>query len=231
MLRHSVLWTLRDTTTAEQQREMLHVLAHLRTECLSVRTGDYGQDLFGGSTPLRTVKPQQRTPVWKRDGLGPASNFDMALHLDFDDWARFREYAADPTHGAASTFNESVSWDELTARVDWYFDVPTLCRRGHVKHVVMFVWKDGLDDAEKAAALGAVQALAGAPGVGAVTVGHNAGQGTTDYDWILDVELPDRATAERLLGGAAYAAAMEAVAARTKFEWTARLTHLMRGRA
>ena len=47
--------------------------------------------------------------------MAPPSSFDAALHLDFDDWGRFEEYGADPVHTAASRFNESVSWDELTA--------------------------------------------------------------------------------------------------------------------
>ena len=229
MLRHSVLWILRDSTTPAQQREMLQGLAYLRTECPSVERGDYGQDLFGGSSELRAVPPQQRTPIWRRDGQGPPSNFDMALHLDFEDWASFREYAADPTHGAASSFNEAASWDELTTRVDWYFDAPSLTRRGHVRHVAMFVWKDDVDETGKAAALEAVAGLGSVADVASVAVGHNVGQGTTDYDWIMDVQLPDRASTARFLERPEYAAAMEAVAARTKFEWTARLSHIMHG--
>jgi hypothetical protein len=51
----------------------------------------------------------------------------------------------------------------------------------------------------------------------------------SDYDWIMDVQTPDRAAAERLLAGPHYARAMDAVAAATKYEWTARLSHVMRG--
>src|SRR5207244_11527644 len=45
-LRHSVLWTLRDTTTPEQQVEMLKGLSYLCMECRDVRAGDYGSDLL-----------------------------------------------------------------------------------------------------------------------------------------------------------------------------------------
>jgi len=153
----------------------------------------------------------------------------VALHLDFDDWAGHEEYSADPAHAAASRFNESVAWDELTARVDWHYDGEPPTRRGHVKHVAMFVWADDAAEGARQRALDAVQGLAEAPGVEAVAVGHNVGRLVSDYDWIMDVQVPDRAAAERLLNGAPYARAMEAVAAATKYEWTARLSHMMRG--
>jgi Stress responsive A/B Barrel Domain len=229
VLRHSVLWVLRDSTTEAQRHEMLQGLAFLRTECFSVQRGDYGDDLFGGAEPLRALPPARRIPLWRRDGMGPPANFDVALHLDFDDWESFREYVADPAHNAASDFNKKVAWDELTARVDWYFEEPSLTRRGHVRHVAMFVWRDGIGDGEREAALAAAAKLRDATDVEQVAIGHNSGQGTTDYDWIVDVHLPSRAAAERFLAGPDYAAAMETVAAHTRFEWTARMSHVMRG--
>jgi hypothetical protein len=66
--------------------------------------------------------------------------------------------------------------------------------------------------------------------VGAVHLGlQNDGRLVSDYNWIMDVQVPDRDAAERLLGGLHYARAMEAVAAATKYEWTARMSHIMRG--
>ncbi|HWE81310.1 MAG TPA: Dabb family protein [Gaiellaceae bacterium] len=227
MLRHSVLWTLRDTTTAARRVEMLEGLAFLGTECPMVRHGDYGEDLFGGSRDLRTPP---RTPMWRRDGLGPEANFDVALHLDFDDWSGHQAYSADTTHGAASTFNESVSWDELTARVDWYYEGERPTRRGHVRHVAMFVWADGVGDAARERAIDALTALGDLSEVETVATGANVGVLQSDYDWILDLQLRDRLAAERLLGSSAYAEAMEAVAPATRYEWTARVTHLVRGR-
>jgi hypothetical protein len=227
-LRHSVLWTLRDTTTPEQQVEMLKGLSFLCMECRDVRTGDYGSDLFGGSQPLRDVRPWQRTPRWRRLE-GPPADYDVALHLDFDDWAGHDAYGADPIHAAGSSFNESVSWDEFTARVDWWYEGPTLTRRGSVRHVAMFVWADDATTTARQAALDAVQRLEDAQGVELVSVGHNIGHLTTDFDWILDVRLPDPGVTKALLASEAYAAAMASVAAATKFEWTARLSHVMRG--
>src|SRR6266516_2978822 len=154
-LRHSVLWMLRDTTTPEQKVEMLKGLAYLCMECRDVRAGDYGSDLFGGGQPLRDVKPWLRTPRW-RSLERPPANFDTALHLDFDDFAGHDAYGADPIHHAASEFNARVADDELTARVDWWYEGPPLTRRGHVRHVAMFVWADGATQLAKRQALDAV---------------------------------------------------------------------------
>jgi hypothetical protein len=227
VLRHSVLWRLRDTTTRELRREMLAGLAFLGTECPMVRHGDYGEDIFGGS---RDYSAAASVPMWRREGRPPPSDFDVALHLDFDDWSGHEAYSADDTHGAASSFNESVSWDELTARVDWYYEGARPTRRGRVKHVAMFVWGDGVEAADRERAFAAVEALAALAEVEGVATGTNVGQLTSDYDWIMDIELADRLAAERLLHGSVYAAAMEQVAAVTKYEWTARVTHRMRGR-
>jgi hypothetical protein len=247
---------------------MLAGLAYLRMECLMVRAGDYGADLFGGSRRHDEAPPRERAPVWRRgrssagrrsppgggtspaggrnpasgdhrsadqdcpaggDADGPPSNFDVVLHLDFEDWAAYRRYSPDPAHQAASRFNGAVSWDELTARVDWYYDGDPPGRRGHVKHVAMFVWADGAGEQAKRDALDAVRRLGDALDVEAVTIGENVGQLVSDYDWIMDLQVPDREAAERLLSGAEYARAMDTVAAVTKYEWTARMSHLMRG--
>ncbi len=229
MLRHSVIWRLRDTTTPALQAEMLQGLAYLRMECPMVRWGDYGEDLFGGSRRFDRAPPFETAPVWRRGTNGPPANYDVALHLDFDDWAAYRQYSPHPAHQAASAFNGKVSWDELTARVDWYFEGAPPTQRGHVKHVAMFVWADDVSEEAKRRAIGAASTLGDAPGVEAVTIGHNVGQLPSDYDWIMDVQVPDRAAAERLLGSPEYACAMEAVATATKYEWTARLSHIMRG--
>ncbi len=57
--------------------------------------------------------------------------------------------------------------------------------------------------------------------------GENVGKSTTAYDWILDLQIRDADAAKRLLEGAEYARAMARVAAATRFEWTARMTHVM----
>jgi len=100
MLRHTALFLHRDTISEDQKLAMLRGLAFLRMECAGVRAGDYGQDLFGGSSPLRAVPPWKRTPRWRARREGPSSNYDVALHLDFDDEAAMARYLADDAHRA-----------------------------------------------------------------------------------------------------------------------------------
>jgi hypothetical protein len=229
MLRHSVHFLYRDTATAEQRGKLLRGLAYLGMEIPSVAAGDYGGDLFGGSQPLLDVPPWKRTPRWRPRPEGPPSNFDAALHLDFEDAGAYATYVAGDTHRAIAAYNASVTVDEETARVDWHYDGPPLSRRGRVRHSAMFVWSPSADEAARGAALDAVRGLAGAPGVISLDVGENVGAAPGNFDWILDVQLADAAAAVELLGSAAYAGAIGTAARATKHEWTSRLTHVMRG--
>src|SRR5207249_11201711 len=116
-LRHSVLWTLRDTTTPEQTVEMLKGLAYVCLECRDVRAGDYGSDLFGGGQPLRDVKPWLRTPRW-RSLKNPPANYDVAPHLDVDHRVGHDAYGARPLHRAGAGCPGRLAGSQLTARVD-----------------------------------------------------------------------------------------------------------------
>ncbi len=229
MLRHSVLWIMREPLSESARLRMLQRLSYLGTEPPSVSSGDYGADLFGGSEILHKVRPSERVPTWRRGVEGPACNYDMALHLDFADWGAFQEYAVDdPAHAQASDANEADNWDELTARCDFHYDrdaPPT--HAGEVKHVAMFLWADGAADDAKAAAREGIEGLAEADEVESVLIGDNVGESTTAFDWIMDLRISDRDAAARLLAGPAYREAMTAVAAATMFEWTARMSHVM----
>jgi|GEM_PF-904404 len=241
MLRHTALFLHRDTISEDQKLAMLRGLAFLRMECAGVRAGDYGQDLFGGSSPLRAVPPWKRTPRWRARREGPSSNYDVALHLDFDDEAAMARYLADDAHRAVARFNASVNVPELTARIDWRYDGVPLVRRGLVRHTAMFVWAGEADAAGRSRALAAARSLADAPGVASAVTGLNdmmagsgadgkkAGGPAANFDWILDVLIQDPAAARGLVEGPQYAGTMGIIASSTKYEWTARVTHLMRG--
>lgn len=229
MLRHTALFLHRDTTTAEQHLALLKGLAYMRFECAGVRALDYGPDLFGGSAPLRQVESWARRPRWREPQAGPPCSYDTALHLDFDNEAGLDAYNHDEVHHQVAMFNASVSWAELTARVDWQYEGEPLTRRGSIRHTAMFVWADDAGDASRRRAFDAVRRLGAAPGVESVTIGENVGTMTTDFDWIFDVQVSDRAAVEQLLNDEPYGEAMRAVAPATKYEWTARLSHLMRG--
>lgn len=229
MLRHTVLFIHRDTITEDQKLAMLRGLAFLRMECPGVRAGDYGSDLLGGSSPLHAVPPWKRTPRWRARREGPPCNYDVALHLDFDDEAGLALYAGDAMHRAVSRFNTAVTVDGLTARIDWGYGGAPAVRRGGVRHTALFIWSDDASATERTHALDAVRALAHVPGVEAVTIGERLGTAAADFDWLVDLQVSDAAAAHSLVGGGPYADAMGVVASATKYEWTARVTHVMRG--
>jgi hypothetical protein len=93
----------------------------------------------------------------------------------------------------------------------------------------MFSWKDGLDEPSKERALAEVKRLGDEAGVERLTLGTGVGALKTDYDWILDLQLPDADAARTLIDGDGYRDTMRALSGSTKFEWTARLTHAMHG--
>jgi hypothetical protein len=229
MLRHTALFLHRDTTTPEQVRHMCKGLAYMRFECGSVRALDYGTDLFGGSGLLNEVKPWRRTPLWRAERTGPVASYDVALHLDFDDEAGLAAYDNNDTHHEVGDYNAAVSFGEFTARVDYWYDGPPLIQRGLIRHAALFIWHETTDEATRQAAQDAVRELESVPGVTRVTIGQNVGKLTTDYDWIMDVQLDNAESARSLLRSEAYSALSERLADATKFQWTARLTHQMRG--
>lgn len=229
MLRHTAFFLHRDATTPDDRFEMLKGLAFLQTECEGPVAGDYGEDIFGGSKRLRDVKPWDRRPRWRGPEDGPPSSYDVALHLDFNNQAEMDAYNNDDVHHRIGQYNASINDPELTARIDWWYDGPPMTRRGLIRHSAMFVWKDEAGPEDRKRALDAVQALVRTPGVVSVVTGENVGTLKTDYDWLYDVQLTDREAAEKLLDSKAFADAMAAVAPATKHEWTARVTHVMRG--
>jgi hypothetical protein len=199
-------------------------------DCAGVKAGDYGSDINGGSARLLEIKPYNRTPRWRARLEGPPCNYDVALHLDFDDETGLREYNADVVHHEIGAYNESVCRPELTARIDWVYPGSPLIRKGLIRHTAMFLWTDEADHAAKRRSLDAVRRLEDAPGVEAVTIGEASGERlTTDFDWIMDIQLRDRAATDMLLKSNLYTEVIKTVIPSTKHEWTAQLTHVMHG--
>jgi hypothetical protein len=229
MLRHTAFFLFREDTTPEQHLAMLKGLAYMRFASPSVRALDFGSDLLGGSTPLREVKPWDRSPLWRSRGTGPVFNYDVALHLDFDDQAGLDAYNDCDVHHEVGVYNASIARGEFTARVDWWYDGGPLIAKDKVKHSAMFIWRDDVDEAGRDEVLASLKELELAPKVERVTVGTNVGTLKTDYDFIVDVQVPDKAAAEELVASKEYARVLEGVGKATQYEWTARLTHLMHG--
>jgi len=229
VLRHSAFFMLREGNGPEEARWMQKGSAYMRFTAAGPKAIDFGSDLFGGSSVLAGTKPWDRTPRWRAATEGPPCSFDVALHLDFEDESGLEEYNKDDVHHEIAVYNASVCQGELTARIDWWYEGGPLIVPGHVRHAEMFVWRDDTDDAAKDRTLGEVKRLGDEAGVEAVTVGTGVGSLKTDFDWILDVRLPDRDAAERFLQSPGYRDAMRPIAPLTKYEWTARLTHAMHG--
>ncbi len=229
MLRHSAFFMLREESTPEQRTAMLKGLAYMRFACPSVVALDFGVDLTGGSSLLREVKPWKRAPRWRSRQIGPAVNYDVALHLDFDDQAGLDAYNEDDVHHEVAVYNASICRGEITARVDWWYDAEPPIVKNQVKHSAMFVWADDVDEAAKSDAFQALKSLQESPYVQQVLLGTNVGTLTTDFDFIVDIRCSDQAEVASLIAGADYARVMKQVAEATQYEWTARITHTMHG--
>lgn len=229
MLRHTAFFMLKEGNGPEEMRWMQKGSAFMRFTAAGPKAIDFGQDLFGGSSTIVGTKPWDRTPRWRAAAEGPPCSFDVALHLDFDDEAGLEAYNKDDVHHEIAVYNAAVCQGELTARIDWWYEGGPLIEPDHIRHAELFVWRDDADQATKERTLGEVKRLEDEPGVERVTVGTNVGSLRTDFDWILDVQLPDRDAADRFLHGEGYRAAMAAIAPVTKYEWTARLSHTMHG--
>jgi hypothetical protein len=229
VFRHTAFFMFKEDITPEKHLAMLKGLAYMRFECPSVVALDYGTDLFGGSKRLREVKPWDRTPRWRAAAEGPPSNYDVALMLDFEDAAGNDAYNDDDVHHEVAAYNAAVCQGELTARVDWEYEGGPLGRPGHARHSCMFLWADDADDAARREVQDGFRSLASDSSVESLTIGQNVGKLRTDFDWIVDVQVPDEAAAKQLIESDRYRVATAAAAQVTKYEWTARITHVMRG--
>lgn len=229
MIRHTAFFMLRPDSTPEQQLWMLKGLAHMRFHCESVVALDCGSDLFGGSRTRLETDPWKRTPRWRSQEIGPPCNYDVALMLDFDDMEGMQAYNVDDTHHEVGVYNASIAHGEITARTDWEYEGAPRITRGHVRHSAMFVWDGDISDSDKEQALEDLRSLEAAKGVESLVIGKNFGKHATDYDFIVDIAVPDKDTAAELINGKAYADVMAKLAPVVQLEWTARMSHVMRG--
>jgi hypothetical protein len=229
VLRHTAFFLLKEGNGPEEMRWMQKGSAYMRFTAAGPVAIDFGSDLFGGSARLSETKPWDRSPRWRAATEGPPCNYDVALHLDFEDESGLEAYNGDDVHHEIAVYNASVCQGELTARIDWWYDGDPLIEAGKIRHTAMFVWRDEADDAAKDRALAEVKRLGDEPGAERLTLGTNVGTLRTDFDWIFDLQVSDVEAADRLVRGEVYRDTMHSLAAATKYEWTARLTHRMHG--
>jgi hypothetical protein len=229
VLRHTAFFMLKEGNGPDEMQWMQKGSAYMRFTAAGPTAIDFGSDLFGGSLKLSGTKPWDRTPRWRAATEGPPCDYDVALHLDFEDEAGLEAYNRDDVHHEIAAYNAAVCQGELTARIDWWYDGEPLMTPGQVRHTAMFVWRDDLDEGGKERALAEVKRLGDEAGVEQLTLGTNVGTLKTDYDWIVDLRLPDADAAKQLIEGDGYRETMLMLSRTTKYEWTARLTHLMHG--
>jgi hypothetical protein len=184
---------------------------------------------LNGSTGMRQDHEQE-----------PPCDYDAALHVDFKGEAEYTAYQSDETLSRLVAHHRGYLEGALTAHVNWWYDGDPLIRPGLIRHSAMFIWSDNTDEAQRRATLEAPSRFEDAPGVVSVTTGtHYVGTVSNrlrchtgpgnDYDWLFDVQLVDRDATERFLKSQLYADVMRTVAQATKYNWTARLSHVMRG--
>jgi hypothetical protein len=229
MLRHTAFFMLKEDNGPEEMRWMQKGSAFMRFTAAGPVAIDFGSDLFGGSLRLSETKPWDRTPRWRAALEGPPCDYDVALHLDFEDEAGLQTYNEDDVHHEIAVYNASVCQAELTARIDWWYEGEPLMMPGHVRHAAMFIWSDDDDEAGRERALAEAKRLGDEAGVERLTIGTSVGALKTDYDWILDLQFPDAAAAGSLRSGEVYRETMRMLAEATKYEWTARISHVMHG--
>ena len=241
MLRHTALFLWRDTTTEQQKLVALKGLAYMSYGCPSVRKLDFGTDLLGGSSPLIELKPWKRTPPWKARETGLPFNWDMALHLDFDDQQGMDAYNKDDVHHEVGAYNASVCRPERTARIDWWYDGPPRVEKGLIRQTALFLWRDEATEQQKNDVREAFRSLDGAvSALRSLVIGRTPplasatkhsddtiGPLATDYDLIVDALFADLAGVEAYKEHPAYKEALALATTATKNEWTARITHRM----
>ena len=185
---------------------------------------DFGSDLFGGSLHLSETKPWDRTPRWRAAVEGPPCDYDVALHLDFEDEAGLEAYNKDDVHHEIAVYNAAVCQGELTARIDWWYegdaadDAGPRPAHGDV-HVEGRRWTRPRRSGRSRRSSGS--------GTRPASNGSRSGPNVGDAEDRLRLDPRPPAPGRGRGRGArrratAYREAMRALAGATKYEWTAR---------
>jgi hypothetical protein len=162
-----VLFVWADGVTEEQRTRIKDGMAYcyFGSEVLAL---DFGEDL--GLTPTR---------------------FELALVHDHRDREAWDEYNKNATHHRVGEYIKGLTRPELAARVDWVYDGPP-SRRGGIRHTALYRWTEGIDDAQIAAAQGALTSLrTRCPSIRALELGNDLGWYPPNYDWIVEAQFDD----------------------------------------
>ncbi len=202
MIRHTALFVWTDDATEEDRIRVKDGVAY----CFygsGVPALDFGEDL----------------------GLDP-SRHGFALmhdHRHRADWDAYNENAA---HARVGAILKSLTLPELAARVDWVYTGPP-SRRGAVRHLALYRWRDDASEADRMDAQAAVAALrVHCPAVRALELGNDLGWYPPNYDWVVEAHFDDVDGLADFNEHPAQLEAAEAVAAVTHAD-VARVQHRM----
>ncbi|MHB8731269.1 MAG: Dabb family protein [bacterium] len=206
VLRRVVLWRWNDRATPEQRLRAKEGLAYI-SYASRVDAVDFGEDI----------------------GLSGGANYGLALLRDHRDKASWDEYAADPHHARVGGFIDAITHEEITARADYLYKGPASVR-GRVRHLALYVWRDGIDERKKRGARRALAALrAECDALYALEVAGDLGWAKTGRaDLVLEAHFADEPGAAAFLAHPAYREAAELLAGLTRIERTAAIQHRMK---
>ncbi len=230
MLRHTAFFMLKEGNGPEEMQWMQKGSAYMRFTAAGPVAIDFGSDLFGGSLHLSETKPWDRTPRWRAATEGPPCDYDVALHLDFEDEAGLaglqqgRRAPRDRRLQRRGLSGRAHREDRLVVRGRAADDAGT---RPALRDVHL---EGRLDEASKERALTEVKRLGDEAGVERLTLGTGVG----DAEDRLRLDPRPRAAGRRRGRDARSratrtATTMRTLSAATKYEWTARMTHAMHG--
>jgi hypothetical protein len=163
MIRRIVLWLWNQDATPDKRLRAKEGLAYTRFGG-HVDDLDFGEHL-GGS-------------------LGPGRPYDLLMARDHVDRASWDIYVDDPHHFRVGNYIDTITHMDQTARIDYLYIGPP-SRRGLIRHVAMYRWRDGVGQAERDRL---AQELAG---LGGLAYGDDLGLGKNHHDWVLEAHVPD----------------------------------------
>jgi hypothetical protein len=206
VLRRTVLWRWNDRAMPESRLRAKEGLAYV-SFAGPVEAVDFGEDL----------------------GLAGDANYGLALARDHQDKASWDAYAVDPHHARVGAFIDTITHQEITARADYVYAGPASVP-GRVRHVALYVWRDGVDEGQRQDVRRALAALHGLGG------GLYALDVCDDLKWakigradlVVEAQFEDEKAALAFLGHPAYREVSALMAPLIREERTAQIQHRMK---
>ena len=207
IIRRAVMWRWNERTSAEQKLRAKEGLAYTSYASPSAAAIDFGEDL----------------------GFTGEANYGLALLRDHSDKAAWDVYKDDPQHYRVGNFIDTLTHEEITARADYIYKGPASVQ-GRVRHLALYVWRDGVDEDRKRDARRALATLrADCDGLYALEVADDLGWATIGRaDLVVEAHFLDEHHAKQFLAHPAYRGVSAILASLTHGERTAQIQHRMK---